>query len=99
MDHPAQNPVEEVVISKVDHDQIIDMREEGLTESKIFTFQTSPTKRRNHKHDVRVVTIGNDPWFVAKDVYAAIGLKQWGGILNPLNDDEKVTLQGRNQGG
>jgi prophage antirepressor-like protein len=43
---------------------------------------------------VRVVTIEDQPWFVAVDAYKALGLVQWGGILDPLDDSEK-TMRGR----
>lgn len=44
--------------------------------------------------DLRVIEQDGQPWFVAVDVYLALGLQQHGGILNPLSDDEK-TIRGR----
>lgn len=63
-----------------------------------FTFQTSPTKGPNHKHDIRVVTIGDDPWFVAADVCRVLGMDVSGGTykwLVGVASDEKrlVTSQ------
>lgn len=43
---------------------------------------------------IRVVELNGEPWFVAVDIYPALGLKQWGGVLNPLDDSEK-TKRGR----
>lgn len=51
----------------------------------LFHFNTAP---------IRVVDIDGAPWFVATDIYGALGLTRWGGILNPLGADEK-TLRGR----
>lgn len=44
--------------------------------------------------DLRVALIDGAPWFVAVDVYHALGLRQHGGVLNPLDQNEK-TLRGR----
>lgn len=43
--------------------------------------------------DIRVVQLDGAPWFVAMDIYQSLGLAQWGGILNPLDDSEKMLLK------
>jgi len=40
-------------------------------------------------HDVRVVMQDGEPWFVGKDVCAALGLKNHKQVLSRLDDDEK----------
>lgn len=40
-------------------------------------------------HGLRVVLRGEDPWFVAKDICAVLGIDQTGRAVEPLDDDEK----------
>lgn len=40
-------------------------------------------------HLVRVVVIDGEPWFVAKDVCAVLGIKNYRDAVSPLDDDEK----------
>ena len=40
-------------------------------------------------HGLRVVMRGDDPWFVAKDVCAVLGIEQATRAVEPLDDDEK----------
>jgi len=61
-----------------------------------FTFQTSPAKGPNHKHDVRVVTIGDDPWFVVADVVKVLGICNTTNALRPLDDDQKQNVKASN---
>lgn len=39
--------------------------------------------------DIRVVDMDGEPWFVRNDVINALGISKWGGVLNPLGQDEK----------
>ncbi|EAQ45634.1 hypothetical protein MED193_08273 [Roseobacter sp. MED193] len=43
---------------------------------------------------LRVVQIDGEPWFVAIDALKTLGISRHGGVLNPLNEDEK-TMRGR----
>lgn len=54
-----------------------------LSTMKEFTF--NPTNQ-----PVRVETIDNNPWFVAKDVCDALQLTEVSNTLNRLDDDEKL---------
>lgn len=40
-------------------------------------------------HGLRVVMRGDEPWFVAKDVCAVLGIEQATRAVEPLDDDEK----------
>lgn len=40
-------------------------------------------------HQIRVVEINNDPWFVAQDVYRLLGLMNTANAVRPLGEDEK----------
>jgi prophage antirepressor-like protein len=39
--------------------------------------------------DLRGIEDSGQPWFVAVDVYKTLGLRQHGGVLNPLDHHEK----------
>jgi len=49
----------------------------------VFDFQSQP---------VRLLTRNNDPWFVAKDICAAVEIKNSRHALSRLDDDEKNTV-------
>ncbi|WP_457812262.1 hypothetical protein [Sinorhizobium meliloti] len=55
---------------------------------------TNPALFKFKDHDVRVVEINGEPWFLASDVYGSISLRQHGGVVNPLDVSEK-TMRGR----
>ncbi|WP_417799063.1 Bro-N domain-containing protein, partial [Terasakiella pusilla] len=44
------------------------------------------------KHDIRVVTFGNDPWFVAADVCRVLELSNPTVAVSRLDDDERTKL-------
>jgi prophage antirepressor-like protein len=62
-----------------------------------FTFQTSPTKGPNQKHSLRVVTIAGEPWFVAQDLNAPLGMypSLLSGRLKFMHEFEKKLVDGR----
>lgn len=50
-------------------------------------------------HQVRVITIGGDPWFVASDVCAVLGIANPRDALSSLDDDEKGVATADTLGG
>ncbi|MBO6579395.1 MAG: hypothetical protein JJ871_07605 [Thalassospira sp.] len=90
MDHSAQNPVKEAVTSESYHKEIFEMGEQGLPEPTTFTFQTYQlSEGLSQKHDIRVVKIGDDPWFVAADVVKVLGIRNTTDALLTVNPDER----------
>jgi len=52
----------------------------------------SQTFSFNYNNDVQVVTINDEPWFVAADVCRSLELDNVTNALLPLDDDEKLPL-------
>ena len=65
----------------------------GLSHTEVKVFN------REEFGDLRVVQMGGEPWFVAKDVARALGYRSTGELSRNLFDDEKGTQILRTPGG
>lgn len=58
-----------------------------------FNFATQGASGEANTHNIRVVTIGDQPWFVAKDVCDVLGLRGYASKhLKNLGQDERVVI-------
>ncbi len=63
-----------------------------MNDLKMFNFETT-TDGETATHEVRVVTVDDNPWWVLTDVCRVLGVKDASMVADRLDDDEKGTSQ------